>query len=225
MARYKYIDTNPQVEGTAKALAWVKSFARVGAGFAKKIVAAQAVAQEKSDALVAAIKVEAELRASAEKGFFATEVLGMRFDLPAQVNAKLPDLLTYVMPALRAEDKMRPTRRKLVVSAIASDTPDMLRAKRREAVSRFVKENDEMIARGKQKAGALLPSAVWEILTEAPVPVASVAKPTTDNDDDDDSAVIGTRPLAMDSVLAQAAAEVAALPRGVSHALAHVHRG
>ncbi|MDP9178412.1 MAG: hypothetical protein M3O61_12090 [Gemmatimonadota bacterium] len=213
-----------ETAGRRAADAWIATYRHREAVVGPKIKTAQTEIQEKLDQLIAAIAVEEKLRGSIVEGEFATEVLTMRFDLPPNTKSPtLPALRDYAMPVINATDVMRPSRRvrqKLVVKTQASDTPDTVREKRRDAVLRFVRDNAEKISRGKKTVADSLPREVWQILTEAPMPLASAA-PKLDGDE----AVIGTGPLARDAALSQAAAEIAALPRGVSADGAGIRRG
>lgn len=212
-------------EGRRKAHDWIHDQQGAAASMARKIKAAQSLVQEKLDALVLAIEAEERLRSAVSRQSFAKEVLTMRFDLPSSLEKVVtqPDLQDWATPVLTVVDKMRPSRstsKRLVVHAQASDTPEVLRHRRLDAALKFVTHRAEMLARGKKQDDSL-PTEVWNILTSAPTcfPPPKGLREGMDS-------VGGVEADLSDPVLLQAAAEIAALPRGgVSAAQMNVHRG
>lgn len=204
-----------------KARAWITNNRVAARSVAQRISAAQSVVQERLDALIVAIEAEGRIRSAISRQAFATELLTMRFDLSSSANAaKQPALQDWATPVLTAVDKMRPsknTSRTLAVRNQASDTPEVLRHKRLDAVLKFVSHRAEMLARGKKQDDSL-PPGVWDILSSVPAKTGQIAVPETKETGP-------TSAYQSDAVLIQAAAEIAALPRGVSAAHINTHRG
>lgn len=200
-------------EGQRRARAWVTEQLSERATLTQKVAAAQKKVRSALDAAVVAIGAEVGLRDEAVQVDLASQVLCGRFGFArSAMRVSMPDIQDYGTPLLRAVDGLRPSHwgsRRLVVPLIASMTEEQRR-------TAHVNASVEFFA----KSGKELPEEVQAIMTEAPVRATAPA-PKPDADD----AVIGTRPVARDPALVQAAAEIAALPSGVSAGLAHVHRG
>lgn len=207
-----------EAAGKSKAKGWLRQNVGELSNVGERIVAQQAVISEKIAEAVAEIAKEVDLWMSIEKFGQADQILSARFGLPRSDPAlSLPNLRDWATPVLTITDSMRPNRRKpqgVVISNTASDTPEQRRRNALKAVAAF------MQSKGQVKT---LPVAVQAILAEAPIHPDVLQSPQERAHREASAATIGTG--RGDPALTQAAAEVAALPPGVSAGMAHVHRG
>jgi len=157
-------------EAESRARTWLESHADAVASVSERITVAQTVVRGHIEAAVKAIAEEAALRKSVEAGVTAVEILTARFALPVPAaTIAVPPVEDWASRVLPGTDSMRPsrsTRRRMLVTRVASDSPERIRRATLNAVAEFV-----------DKHGKTLPAEVLAILAAAPIPADALDSP------------------------------------------------